>query len=371
MSNTVNVAIVVGLMVFFTLGTAFIVTSSGEEENSGLDINVIAAVNLDGSGIFADRELSITPSTPAEKDAWRGLVIMTPGPGSIQHYMFNKFVDEYLPELTFSKWAGGTPASERIYWMQVAPMNMKNTLASADGSVINGGFPWEPFLSDITESTGMQLIARTNDIEPGHPCCMVAAKESFLKNSEGATRLFLTAYMEAVDWLNAALADRTSNDYKLLVTITKNFCNLTSDSAISKAFDGLTYTYDFKDDLEEYVANLIVDFEALGLITKHVNDPAAFANSFINRKYIDQVKAEPSEPTAKKIRIRVGHLAGDVHQIALMVGVERGIFAKYGLELVRTLCANGPEVMRMFQLGVIDIGFLGLPPAVLNTANFR
>jgi len=103
-----------------------------------------------------------------------------------------------------------------------------------------------------------------------------------------------------------------------------------------------------------------------------VDDPAAFANTFINRTYLEKVMDEKTEENpAQKMRVRVGHLAGDIHQICLRFGMDTGIFDRYGVELVTTLYLNGPGVMNAFQLGVIDIGLLGLPPAVINTVNFR
>jgi len=368
-------------MLFFAGGTAFILVSD-TSERTDLDINIIATVNINGSGIFATDSLGLSlpdhDLSEAELNAWKdtnldkwrvGLVFMTPGPASIQHVMLNKFVVETLG-LNFAMYAN-TKSAGTVYWIQVAPTNMQGMFTSTE--YIDGGFPWEPFFSGAVSSVSSAAAVGTSDqLEPNHPCCMVAAKESFLVNNETAVLRFLSAYTETVDRVNTAIANPSSADYDRLMAVSKDFTGILDNSVINQAFAGLTYSYTLEDNLEDYTAGLVVDFEKLGTITRHVDDPTAFAHSFINRTYLEKVMDEKTEENpSQKVKIRVGHLAGDIHQICLMFGVDAGIFDKYGVELVRTLYTNGPGVMNAFQLGIIDIGFLGLPPAVINTVNFR
>jgi len=379
--NNATIAIMIGFMLFFAGGTAFILVSD-TSERTDLDINIIATVNINGSGIFATESLGLSlPDhglSGSELAAWKevnvpkwsvGLVFMTPGAASIQHVMLNKFVVETLG-LNFAMYAGARAAGT-VYWTPVAPTNMQTTFT--DNTHIDGGFPWEPFFSGIVSSVDYAAaVGKSSQLEPDHPCCMVAARESFLVSNETAVLRFLSAYMEAVDRVNIAIENPSSADYDRLMAVSKSFTGILDNSVINQAFDGLTYSYELKEGLEAYTAGLVVDFEKLGTITRHVDDPAAFANSFINRTYLDKLVEERTEENpAQKVRVRVGHLAGDIHQICLMFGVDAGIFDKYGVELVRTLYVNGPGVMNAFQLGIIDIGLLGLPPAVINTVNFR
>jgi len=368
-------------MLFFAGGTAFILVSD-TSERTDLDINIIATVNINGSGIFATDSLGLSlPDhglSGSELNAWKdanldkwsvGLVFMTPGPASIQHVMLNKFIVETLG-LNFAMYAN-TKSAGTVYWIQVAPTNMQSMFTTT--AYIDGGFPWEPFFSGTVSSVSSAAAVGTScQLEPNHPCCMVAAKESFLVNNEAAVLRFLSAYTETVDRVNTAILNPSSADYDRLMAVSKDFTGILDNSVINQAFAGLTYSYVLEDNLEDYTAGLVVDFEKLGTITRHVDDPAAFAHSFINRTYLEKVLDERTEENpSQKVKIRVGHLAGDIHQICLMFGVDAGIFDKYGIELVRTLYVNGPGVMNAFQLGIIDIGFLGLPPAVINTVNFR
>ena len=380
MNKSMTIAIAVGLIAFYVIGSAFILTS-GSEQGEELDVNIIAKANINGSGIWATPSLDLSvkvPADPADKDAWRnawsGVVMMTPGPGSIQHYMLNKFVVDHLG-LEYKQYSGSAPAGA-VYWTPVAPAAMLTFFKA--NPYVDGGFPWEPCFSEAVIDLGAEYsVATSDEMEDGHPCCMVAAKKSFLNANEGSVLKFLSAYTEALDWTNKALTDRTSADYYLLLTIASNWTGKSTE-VVSKAFDNLTYIYDLSSGtpLEEYTANLIPEFEKFNLIKVHVNDPAAFAAAFINHKYIDKVKAltdaEKNDMTqSKKVKIRVGHLIADIHQIGLAVGIHLNLFDKYGVEVITSQYANGPAVMTAFGLGVIDIGILGLPPALYGTANFR
>ncbi|MDR0778046.1 MAG: ABC transporter substrate-binding protein [Methanomassiliicoccaceae archaeon] len=375
MNKNATVIIVVGLLVFFTLGTGFIVMSNSSSDEGELDINIIAKANINGSGIFAKGKLSITPGTQEEINAWGGKLFMTPGASSIQHNMLNKFVTEDLG-LKFVMYTSGSLSPDTVYWIAVAPMNMLNTLKLDDR--IEGGFPWEPFFSEIVLTyPSFETAITSEEMEKNHPCCMVAAKASFLKNNEGAVLRFLTAYTESLDWVNKALSDLSSGDYINLLKMTSEFTNITDLGILSAAFSNMTYMYNLVDSsgaetLEKYTEKLIKTFESLNIITKRVNDPAAFANQFINHTYLDKVlNDKPTFDISKRIKIKVGHLAGDIHQIGFVVGMKLNMFSNYGLDITTIMYANGPAVMQAFQFGIIDIGILGLPPAVSGTANFR
>ncbi|MDR2866648.1 MAG: hypothetical protein LBV13_04530 [Methanomassiliicoccaceae archaeon] len=375
MNKNMTIAIVVGLMVFYAAGTAFIVLAD-TSESTDLDINIIARCNINGSGIFADVPLTLDPTTPEEVAAWGGLVFMTPGASSIQHFMLNRFVVDELG-MEFVMYTG-TTSPNKVYWTPIAPVLMKQTYLDNAG-IYNGGFPWDPFYAEIRVELGITLptFISSADMEQDHPCCVVAAKASYLSSNEGAVLRFLSAYTEALEWVSTALTDVTSSDYSKLMEITTKFTGIKNTTILSEAFKGLTYMYELDTPLgrplEECTEDLIVSFGALGIITKPVDDPTAFAKEFINHRFMDRIIDEGRTETypSRMITIRVGHLVGDIHQIGLVAGMELGLFEKYGVKLITVQVANGPAVMSLFQLGVIDIGILGLPPAVSNTANFR
>jgi NitT/TauT family transport system substrate-binding protein len=106
-----------------------------------------------------------------------------------------------------------------------------------------------------------------------------------------------------------------------------------------------------------------------------------FINTYVNETYVED--AESIEPSSTILNpdspIRLGYLAGDLHQLAqfvamnaTMVDGSKSIFEKYGLNVKKAPGAPfavGGAVMTAFLAGTVDIGYLGAPPAILNHLN--
>jgi len=77
--------------------------------------------------------------------------------------------------------------------------------------------------------------------------------------------------------------------------------------------------------------------------------------------------------TSKKkteVRVRMGYLQGDLHQLAAFVALERGLFKKEGIDIeIGGIFKAGPEEMSSFAAGSLDIGYVGVAPATTAVAN--
>jgi len=70
------------------------------------------------------------------------------------------------------------------------------------------------------------------------------------------------------------------------------------------------------------------------------------------------------------VRIKVAYLAADVHQLALHIGIAKGFFSDYGIEVhLDGPFAAGGDVMNALLAGQADIGFVGSPPVVSLSIN--
>ena len=384
MSNTAATMAVVGFVVFFALGSAFIMTSPAAAVSNDPAVSVVAKVNSNGSGVFADRPLDI--HDPA---GWGGLVFMTPGPGTIQHEMLKTLV--FGMGLYFQL-DGPTKNDSTVYWTQIAPGEMSDHFGKGTA---NGGIVWEPWFSGIVERyPGIAYeVARSNMIEPGHPCCMIVVKNTFLEANEELILRFLLAYIEAVEWVNYAKAQPAGDaDHELLIQIAwetamkKNNPSPTPSAsdrqAIENSLAGIDFGFEL-EDLKEAVADLIVRFSNSGSITKKVSDPAAYAEMLVNGTFVDTIMSDRAalealyKNTAVAGTIRLGVLANDLHQIAVRVawGYDIGdgmpLFEAYGLNVVKggDFQQGGGGIMNLFAGNAIDIGVLGLPPTVIRSAN--
>ena len=67
--------------------------------------------------------------------------------------------------------------------------------------------------------------------------------------------------------------------------------------------------------------------------------------------------------------VRIGYLSKDLHQLALRVAVVRGLFEREGLRVKLVEYGNGALEMDGFLAGQIDMGYLGVAPAMVKSIN--
>ncbi len=67
--------------------------------------------------------------------------------------------------------------------------------------------------------------------------------------------------------------------------------------------------------------------------------------------------------------VRIGYLSQDLHQLALRVAIVNGWFAEANLTVDLMVYQNGAYEMDGFQSGQIDMGYLGVAPALVKSIN--
>ena len=67
--------------------------------------------------------------------------------------------------------------------------------------------------------------------------------------------------------------------------------------------------------------------------------------------------------------VRIGYLSKDLHQLALRVALENGYFKREGINVELVQYGNGALEMDGFAGGQIDMGYLGVAPAVTKSLN--
>lgn len=72
------------------------------------------------------------------------------------------------------------------------------------------------------------------------------------------------------------------------------------------------------------------------------------------------------EPTPT---LRIGYLSKDLHQLALRVAIENGLFDRENITVELVQYGNGALEMDGFLAGQIDMGYLGAAPALLKRIN--
>ncbi|MDN5357670.1 MAG: ABC transporter substrate-binding protein [Candidatus Methanomethylophilaceae archaeon] len=380
-------------VVIILLSASGLILSMGDSEKES--VSILARVNNDGSGIFirADTEnvddmTEVVDGvlTAAHPELWEGKVFMTPGPSSIQHMILMDIVKEDLG-LNFVQY--GTAASDAVFWTQVGPGLMLSTMTQQ--SSIDGGIAWEPHYS-VAVNDGLCIeLMTTSDYWQGHPCCVIAANNSFLSGNENATERFLAAYVSSVLWVTEAMSDTSTPEYAALLDITKRIGTPESsggppmsDEVAEAALANITYAYEI-GNLTQQLADVVDTYKSLNIVQQSTLSDAgydsslAFTDHLVRGEYIADVlndggdvkgPAELGYYGGAVTHIGVAYLAADIHQIALHVGIEQGFFADYGIEieLIGPFGAGG-DVMNALLSGHASIGFVGSPPVVSSSIN--
>jgi hypothetical protein len=233
-------------------------------------------------------------------------------------------------------------------------------------------------------------VAISKDIEDGHPCCMIVAKNTFIDAHPELIVKFLLAYMESVEWVNEA-KDVSSPNHETLIQQSWEIAFGGSGAVpddkrpmIENALRDINFDYEI-DGLRDYVASLITRFENSGSIIYHISDTGAYAEKLVNYDILGDIVLNRTEltdqykgSTVSSTPIRLGVLANDLHQIAVRLAMVPGIadtgsdsfFEMYGVSIaMETPVAAGGAVMGLFASNAIDIGVLGLPPTVIRSVN--
>ncbi|NLN71233.1 MAG: hypothetical protein GX137_00335, partial [Thermoplasmatales archaeon] len=190
--STMIGAVAVAVMII-ALSAGIILMNQNETEGE-VKIQLVARVNTDGSGMFAKEGLDLATTTSGEVEfndpAWDKIVIVTPGPSTIQHVTIAQIVEDMgYKFLQYSK--NTVKSSGNVYWIQMSTAGVVTDFVN-DPS-IDAGIIWEPVFSQAIQQTqrGAETVFRTNDYDPGHTCCCIAVNSSFLKNNPETTVAFL------------------------------------------------------------------------------------------------------------------------------------------------------------------------------------
>lgn len=279
----------------------------------------------------------------------------------------------------------GGSGETSVGYVTMAPSLMDGWLAANQSDAY---IAWEPFVSSSVVAGTGRVIMWSGEIMPNHPCCVVAVWEDFLDRPDGedlAAR-FLRAHMEANEWMVEALADKDGSNYTLLLEMSAAF-TLRSTAVVEEGLGHVEYGYEMDDEFlsalkqftEMYLESNIITEQALtDLGYASVSD---FVEDYVDESFLAAAAAvEPSDTIlnpADEDAIRLGYLSGDLHQLAQYVaqnrtvgGGEKSLFEVYGLNVdPLPPYINGGAVMDGFNMGAIDVGYLGAPPAIQKHAN--
>jgi ABC-type nitrate/sulfonate/bicarbonate transport system substrate-binding protein len=274
---------------------------------------------------------------------------------------------------------------DSVKYVVVTPTQMGDWLQAGDGSAY---IAWEPFVSSATVDGYGTVLRWSNEIMPGHPCCVVVLSNDFAATPDGyeLTLRFMKAHVETTEWMLAALEDKNSADYRLLVNMSVAF-TLRDADVVEEAMEHVKFGWQMDSAFREALEQFTEMYVDTGVVEEGTVEERGYENvtdfitTYVNGSYLEEAGSISESPTILNPDdpIRLGFLAGDIHQLAQYVaanssvlGGDMSMFEKYGLNVVAAAGApytNGGNEMDAFVAGHVDIGYLGAPPAILKKLN--
>jgi len=211
-----------------------------------------------------------------------------------------------------------------------------------------------------------KIIATSADIWPNHPCCVVAARRGV---GEDVLEAVVWAHVKATRFIN-----NETNTERVLSYATE-FTGVDRE-VVREALKRIKFI-EFPDEKEfrKYYERL----KRGGYLTRSVNDlgygseDEFFADFLYDEIYEHVAKRleenESWKPKKVNVKLRIGYLTSDLHQLAFYVAMKEGYFGEVGIEVEKREYANGVYEMEGFRLGEIDVGYLGSAPATLKRIN--
>ncbi|MDO5861541.1 MAG: hypothetical protein Q4Q58_01895 [Thermoplasmata archaeon] len=397
---------IVAVIIVVVAAVAIAVSMSGgdKETDAVSGTSIIGRVNTDGSGIFVKEGVNgedyatISTTQPTSgyylgedgcyvvfnKDAWAGSVFGVPATSSIQYIQLGEIAT--LLGLNYQLYvAGQTTSSDTLYYVAnvASYSSFESTLNSTPAMV--GAIMWEPQYS-IALLDNCDKVATTNEMFPGHTCCIIGASNEYITSHTDETVRFLAAYVETVQKMNEVIAAGSGEEYDQLIQVAMDnvaMAGLTDEQkkeAIEAAFELVVYTYadntssDPLSDLKDDVAELAVSLYEAGAMRNSYSDlgfssASALADAFVDSSYMASALNYTKQSSYETANITVAVIGGDIHQLAIHYGIALGIFAEYGINVTLSSQSAGPTVYNAVNVGEADIGFLGAPPMTINAMN--
>lgn len=184
---------------------------------AGVPVKVISAAQTEGSGIIITKDSGISAAADLA-----GKTVATPGEASIQHVLLSAYLKENGLSLD-----------------DINESAMK--VPSINDALKTGNLPaaitFQPYVSLGETDDNIEELADSSEIFPGHPCCVVAASDDFLKNHEDTAKEIVAIHENATKFINDQIkAGKTDEVVKLLPEDIVADANAEADSLESFPF---------------------------------------------------------------------------------------------------------------------------------------
>lgn len=220
--------------------------------SEGVPIKIVGAVNEDGSGIVVDENSNITNTTDLV-----GKKIATPGVSSIQQVLLLYQLEKY----------NITPSQVDISSVNI--FMLPSTLASKK---VDGYIAYEPYVSIAPYTDVGKVLMYSEDIMPGHPCCVIVARQDFIDQHPQELQTFLDIHKNSTEFVKG-----NKNESANLVSE-----ELTSNPELEKtALTHVIFVSQLDADFQNKVLNFMNIEVGMGYLKKNLTSSQLFDPRFL------------------------------------------------------------------------------------------
>ncbi len=226
--------------------------------NQDIMITILAAANLEGSAIMVSKsEFDAGHVTSISDLVGKG--VYQPGPSTVQNFLLRLALNQ--SGLTYSN----------ITALTTQPSLMADSLTPENPAFI----AWEPFNALAEYQNKAVPLVLSGDIWPGHPCCVVAAENTFLSDHPDIVEEVIQIHQEATDWIVTHPTEA--------IAIAIDWLEM-DETPVTTAFNRVIFDYDVNvTGIEMYLEFLI----SQDLIDNVPSNIPEFLDGFINTTYVE------------------------------------------------------------------------------------
>ena len=157
----------------------------------GLDAKVVSSINTGGQVLVVSATDGVADWNYTKPSDLEGKTIATLTQGSIQDIVLTHWLNEEDKKGTLDK------SKITIKYMDVGTM-----LTSLATKTIDGFYMTMPFSDDMTEMLGTGVGTNlTSDVTwPGHPCCVLLASGTLIREDPEMVKKIVATHIEATEW---------------------------------------------------------------------------------------------------------------------------------------------------------------------------
>lgn len=228
-------------------------------------ITVLAEVNVNGTAIVVDNTINSLLDLVGKK-------VAVPARNNMQDFILRMALNQSGLQYTDVTTVVGMSGSDMITALQ--------------GKSIDAFVSWEPFPTRATHGSSAvgKVLNNSGTIWPNHPCCVLAAHNTFLEQHLDIVLKVLKVHVRATQWI--------SNNWEAAKQIAMTEMNL-SDEQASAAMGNVGFQYD--PHLPEYVTflqKLIALNPSINMSSPYIPpgmDETQFINYFVNVSYLHSI----------------------------------------------------------------------------------